>query len=143
MPARATQTHTYVTMALSAAAYAEIKQKMLEAGYDHAFGSDGEIDMNGIAVVPEEAEQVLLKIGCRLKGGYRLTLLDGQSIDLQGTADQPRARGFQGTITTGDSGRQSGGFAVTEVPAEFWFKWLNENGARNVVKSREIFLIEN
>jgi hypothetical protein len=46
------QTHTYVTMQLSAAAYAEIKEKMVAAGYDHVFGRDGEIDMHGIAVVP-------------------------------------------------------------------------------------------
>lgn len=44
-------TYTYVLMELSAAAYAEIEAKMREAGYDHVFGEDGEIDMRGIAVV--------------------------------------------------------------------------------------------
>lgn len=47
---RLTSTHTYVIMELSPAAYDEIAQKMREAGYDHVFGEDGEIDMYGIAV---------------------------------------------------------------------------------------------
>lgn len=45
-------THTYVVMELSPAAHAEIKAKMLAAGYGHAI--DGEaIDMHGIAVEPD------------------------------------------------------------------------------------------
>jgi hypothetical protein len=43
-------THTYVIMELSEAAYREIADQMRAAGYDHAFGKDGEIDMHGIAV---------------------------------------------------------------------------------------------
>lgn len=43
-------TYTYVIMELSPAAYDEIAQKMREAGYDHVFNEDGEIDMHGIAV---------------------------------------------------------------------------------------------
>jgi hypothetical protein len=48
---RLRQTHTYVTMEISSAAWEEIAQKMREAGYDHVFMDDGEIDMHGIAVV--------------------------------------------------------------------------------------------
>lgn len=44
-------THTYALMQISQAAYAEICAKMRNAGYDHAFNDDGEIDMHGIAVV--------------------------------------------------------------------------------------------
>lgn len=46
-------THTYVTMDVSARAYAEIRQKMLEASYEHAVHRDGEkelIDMHGLAI---------------------------------------------------------------------------------------------
>ena len=43
-------THTYAIMELSDAAYREIAEQMRAAGYDHAFGADGEIDMHGIAV---------------------------------------------------------------------------------------------
>lgn len=52
MPIR--PTHTYVTLDVSTAAYEEIKKKLLAAGYDHAINSDGEIDMQGIALVEEE-----------------------------------------------------------------------------------------
>ncbi len=40
-------------MELSAPAYEEIATKMREAGYDHVFMDDGEIDMHGIAVAKE------------------------------------------------------------------------------------------
>lgn len=48
------QTHTYVTMDISRSAWEEIAAKMLEAGYDHVFMDDDEIDMHGIAVKPIE-----------------------------------------------------------------------------------------
>lgn len=44
------QTHTYAKLELSPAAYEEIATKLQEAGYDHAFMSDGTIDMHGIGV---------------------------------------------------------------------------------------------
>jgi hypothetical protein len=47
------QTHAYVTMAISRAAYKEIYDKMEAAGYEHAINDEGEIDMHGIAVVPD------------------------------------------------------------------------------------------
>jgi hypothetical protein len=60
MPLR--QTHTYVLLPLSPAAYREIRAKLLEAGYGHAFHDVGTfeevIDMHGIAVqrAPDEDE---------------------------------------------------------------------------------------
>lgn len=55
------QTHTYVILPLSAAAYREIRAKLLEAGYTHALdGAIGtreeRIDMHGIAVQCEPDE---------------------------------------------------------------------------------------
>ena len=53
------QTHTFATLAVSKAAYEEIKQKLLAAGYQHAiFESDNQevIDMHGIALVVEPVE---------------------------------------------------------------------------------------
>lgn len=58
MPLR--QTHTYVILPLSPAAYREIRAKLREAGYDHAFQDMGTpdevIDMHGIAVQREPDE---------------------------------------------------------------------------------------
>jgi hypothetical protein len=51
-------TYTYVLLELSPAAYAEIRAKLLAAGYQHAFDTDAGrevIDMHGIAVQAEEA----------------------------------------------------------------------------------------
>ncbi len=51
-------TYTYVLLPISKEAYAEIRDKLIIAGYDHALHDDsahGEvIDMHGIAVVVEE-----------------------------------------------------------------------------------------
>lgn len=52
-------THTYVLLELSESAYEEIRKKMEEAGYQHAFIDNSDmpasprISMQGIAVVPE------------------------------------------------------------------------------------------
>lgn len=43
-------THTYATLEVSEATYAEIHDKLDEAGYQHAF-HDGAIDMRGIALL--------------------------------------------------------------------------------------------
>lgn len=48
------QTHTYVTMEVSRAAYKEIYNKMEAAGYEHAINDEGEIDMHGIAIVSRQ-----------------------------------------------------------------------------------------
>lgn len=54
---RLRQTHTFVKLELSRAAYGEIREKLLAAGYEHAFqdiGKPGElIDMHGIAVAKD------------------------------------------------------------------------------------------
>lgn len=44
-------THTYALLEISHAAWAEIKAKLLEAGYDHAINEAGEIDMQGLALI--------------------------------------------------------------------------------------------
>lgn len=50
------QTHTHVLLGISQAAYDEIKAKLHAAGYDYAFGADGEISLQGLAAVVEPAE---------------------------------------------------------------------------------------
>lgn len=45
--------HTYATLPVSAATYAEIREKLSAAGYDHAFHDDDGrevIDMSGIGL---------------------------------------------------------------------------------------------
>jgi histidinol phosphatase-like PHP family hydrolase len=51
-------TRTYATMDVSKAVFDEVKQKLLDAGYDHAILNNGKtLDMNGIALeVPTEPE---------------------------------------------------------------------------------------
>ena len=46
-------THTYVTLEVSHAAYREIRDKLMDAGYDHCLMKDGELDMAGIAITGE------------------------------------------------------------------------------------------
>lgn len=51
-------THTYAIVEIGAAAYAEIRAKLVEANYDHLISSDGTsevIDMNGLAVAGKVA----------------------------------------------------------------------------------------
>lgn len=43
--------HTYALLEVSKEAYAEISATLKSAGYDHAFGSHGEIDMHGLAII--------------------------------------------------------------------------------------------
>ncbi|WP_267358517.1 MULTISPECIES: hypothetical protein [unclassified Methylobacterium] len=45
-----TQTHTVAELELPGAAYDEIRKLLKSAGYQHAFGEDGLIDMTGIGV---------------------------------------------------------------------------------------------
>ena len=47
-----TMTYTYAVLEVSPAAHAEIKAKLLAAGYQHAIDGDT-IDMHGIALEPE------------------------------------------------------------------------------------------
>lgn len=53
------QTHTYVTLEISGAAYEEIARKLREAGYDHCFNDEGEIDMHGLALVMREPDKTV------------------------------------------------------------------------------------
>lgn len=48
-----TMTYTYALLEVSPEAYDEIRKKLEAAGYQHAFGADGEIDMHGIALTRE------------------------------------------------------------------------------------------
>lgn len=53
-------TYTYALLPLSKEAYAEIRDKMIIAGHDHALHEDSDhgevIDMHGLAVVVEEEQ---------------------------------------------------------------------------------------
>lgn len=44
------QTHTYAVLDVSDTTYCEIAKKLRDAGYEQAFGPNGEIDMSGIAI---------------------------------------------------------------------------------------------
>ena len=46
-------TYTYVELELSPAAYDEIRAKLEAAGYQHAIGHDGAIDLRGLAATRE------------------------------------------------------------------------------------------
>lgn len=46
--------HTFATLDVSPSAYKEIADKLRNAGYSHALGAGGEIDMHGIALTKEE-----------------------------------------------------------------------------------------
>jgi hypothetical protein len=50
------QTHTFVELELSPAAYDEIRLKLERAGYQHAFIDHNTIDMHGLAVTRGEEE---------------------------------------------------------------------------------------
>jgi len=51
--ARVTHTHTYATMQISSEAYDEIRQKLIDVGYQHAINDEGELDMHGIALTTD------------------------------------------------------------------------------------------
>lgn len=54
-----TSTHTFATLPVSRSTYDEIKKKLKDAGYDHAFlkttrSDDDLIDMDGIALMRDK-----------------------------------------------------------------------------------------
>lgn len=53
-------TYTNASLPVSAQAHQEIRAKLEAAGYEHAIGEDGRIDMHGIALVVEDRRQRLL-----------------------------------------------------------------------------------
>ena len=57
--------HTYALLEVSAAAYDEIKQKLIDAGYRSAINEAAEIDMHGIALVRNETGLRPLKIDAK------------------------------------------------------------------------------
>ena len=48
-------TYSYVILEVSPSTYNEIAAKLHEAGYDHAFNDEGEIDLHGLALVKSAA----------------------------------------------------------------------------------------
>jgi hypothetical protein len=59
-------THTYVILEIDPEAFNDIKKKLRDAGYDHAFMPGGEIDMHGIAIAPDPARSALA-LGAELR----------------------------------------------------------------------------
>jgi len=52
------QTHTYAIMEVPSELYDLVRQKLLDAGYAHAVDDrDGELDMQGIALVRSTTER--------------------------------------------------------------------------------------
>ena len=49
------QTHTYAVLKVTALAYKEIRAKLEQAGYGHAFNGDT-VDMHGIAIEAEHLD---------------------------------------------------------------------------------------
>lgn len=49
-------TYTYALMAVPKKLYAFVRAKMNDAGYQQAIGDEGEIDMRGIALVPDDSD---------------------------------------------------------------------------------------
>ena len=58
---RLRSTHTFVNLAVSKETYEEIKQKLLAAGYNHAFNYNRDeeetIDMHGIGLIKEKEKE--------------------------------------------------------------------------------------
>ena len=71
-------TRTYVVMEVSKAAYDEIKQKLLAAGYNQAIHKDSKheecLDMHGIALSEEPINSLQTVCGCRIPSGYIPTI---------------------------------------------------------------------
>ena len=72
-------THTLAQLELSAGAYGEIADKLLAAGYEHAIGDDGMLDMTGVGVTcgapagdpSPECDPTDICAGCRCKFARR------------------------------------------------------------------------
>jgi hypothetical protein len=73
------QTRTYVTLEVPPLFWQFVKRKLEEAGYNHAIMEDGEIDMHGIALTPNqgipEPRTDLTHIG-ETKRGYQVFVED-------------------------------------------------------------------
>lgn len=48
-------TYTFAIMTVSRSTYDEVKKKLKEAGWEHAIGEDGHLDMRGVALTTDEA----------------------------------------------------------------------------------------
>lgn len=74
------QTYTYVECGVSLEAYGEIRALLLAAGYEHAIGQDGAIDMHGLALVldPEKEANGRITIDIPPNPDGPLRFFDGQ-----------------------------------------------------------------
>lgn len=70
-------THTFATLELTPAAYNEVRAKLVEADYHHAFHEDGLIDMHGIAIAPTKRDE---------KPKRELETINDQLVSAQGDA---------------------------------------------------------
>lgn len=52
---RLRSTHTFAILEISPAAYAEIRGKLIDAGYGHVVMRGGELDCDGLALASEAA----------------------------------------------------------------------------------------
>lgn len=50
--------YTLVNLEITEEAYAEIRQKLRDAGYEHTFMDKGGIDMSGIALIPVQRKTI-------------------------------------------------------------------------------------
>jgi len=82
-----THTYTYALLALSELAYNEIKHKLKQAGYRDAISEEGELDMRGLALVKEDADQLTMnnfkKVHDRVVSTYNGCLFDGSHLDIK------------------------------------------------------------
>lgn len=56
-------TYTYVEMDVSQPTYDEVKANLRKAGYEHAIGDDGALDMHGLALVLDPSIEARETIG--------------------------------------------------------------------------------
>jgi len=77
-------THTYALLEVSPAVYDEIAAKLREAGYEQAFGDNGELDMHGIAIVRSPTAKAIMTIEWR----KRPTIMDGEVITFSTDFDE-------------------------------------------------------
>lgn len=94
-------THTYVILQVTARAYAEIRGKLEQAGYNHAFHDDV-VDLHGIAIQAERLDGTIVDadttieiasiLSARTKQGMVEFVLNGEKTQMDlGKAREVRA----------------------------------------------------
>jgi hypothetical protein len=74
-------TYTYAKLPLSPEAYDEIATKLKEAGYHHAFGNNGDIDMHGIGVCVEKQDHNASLLGSDWQPSH-ITINEASTVQL-------------------------------------------------------------